>query len=93
MMTEEMIEGTREVTIEEVTGETTNIMEDDQESVLARGRGIGIGVERRREAGEIGTIEGDLLTTFRKDEWHMYISLSFPAILGPSGNLSEYVNR
>ena len=37
MTTDEMIEGTTEVTIEAVIGETTNIVEEDQEIVLGRG--------------------------------------------------------
>jgi hypothetical protein len=63
MTTDEMIEGTTEVTTEVVIGETTNVMEEDQEIVLGRGRG-GEG----EVVIEIGTIEEDLPTTIRNDE-------------------------
>jgi hypothetical protein len=56
-----MIEGMTEVTTEVVIGETTNVMEEDQEIVL--------GIEREGEVViEIGTIEEDLPTTIRKDQ-------------------------
>ena len=61
MTTDEMIEGTTEVTIELVIGETTNVMEEDQEIVLGRGREGEVVIE-------IGTIEEDRPTTIRKDE-------------------------
>jgi hypothetical protein len=44
-----------------VIGETTNVMEQDQEIVLGRGREGEVVIE-------IGTIEEDLPTTIRKDE-------------------------
>jgi hypothetical protein len=61
MTIDEMIEGTTEVTTEVEIGETTNVMEEDQEIVLGRGREGEVVIE-------IGTIEEDLPTTIRKDE-------------------------
>lgn len=61
MTTDEMIEGTTEVTTEVVIGETTNVMEEDQEIVRGRGREGEVVIE-------IGTIEEDRPTTIRNDE-------------------------
>lgn len=74
MTTDEMIEETTEDITAVVIGETTGVMEDDQEIGLGSVRAIVIGVTNRTEGGvviEIGMIEEDLLTIIRKDERHL----------------------